>query len=127
MGESRKYDITVTVQPQYLADQSDEAASRYVFAYHVSIINTGTEPAQLLTRHWIINEAGGKTQEVRGQGVVGEQPRLQPGESFEYHSGVALSSPVGTMRGSYHFVAEDGSPFDATISEFVLSVPRVLH
>lgn len=127
MGESRKYDITVTVRPQYLAEQSDETAGRYVFAYHVSIINTGTEPAQLLTRHWIINEADGKTQEVRGQGVVGEQPRLRPGESFEYHSGVALNSPVGTMRGSYHFVGEDGSAFDAPIEEFVLSVPRILH
>ncbi|QNM98247.1 Co2+/Mg2+ efflux protein ApaG [Chitinimonas koreensis] len=127
MGESRKYDITVTVQPQYLEDQSDEAAGRYVFAYHIGILNSGSVPAQLLSRHWIITEAAGSVQEVRGQGVVGEQPQLKPGDSFSYTSGVALSTPVGTMRGSYQFMAEDGTAFEAEIAEFVLSVPRVLH
>lgn len=127
MGESRKYDITVTVQPQYLEDQSDEAAGRYVFAYHIGILNSGSVPAQLLSRHWIITEAAGSVQEVRGQGVVGEQPQLKPGDSFAYTSGVALSTPVGTMRGSYQFMADDGTAFEAEIAEFVLSVPRVLH
>ncbi|WP_269533283.1 Co2+/Mg2+ efflux protein ApaG [Chitinimonas sp. BJYL2] len=127
MGESRKHHITVTVQTRFVPDQSDEADSRFVFAYEVTIVNTGTERAQLQTRHWIITEADGKVQEVRGQGVVGEQPRLAPGEGFQYTSGVAISSPVGTMRGSYQFVADDGTRFDAPIDEFVLSVPRVLH
>ncbi|MDN3576084.1 Co2+/Mg2+ efflux protein ApaG [Chitinimonas viridis] len=127
MGESRKYDITVTVQTQFLADQSDEDANRHVFAYHISIVNTGTVAAQLLTRHWVITEADGKVQEVRGQGVVGEQPSLQPGQAYGYTSGVALSSPVGTMHGSYQFRAEDGECFDAVVDQFVLSVPRVLH
>ncbi|QDQ25250.1 Co2+/Mg2+ efflux protein ApaG [Chitinimonas arctica] len=127
MGESRKYDITVTVQTQYLAEQSDEDANRHVFAYHISIVNTGSVAAQLLTRHWIISEADGKTQEVRGQGVVGEQPQLKPGEAFAYTSGVALSSPVGTMHGSYQFRADDGQSFDAPVESFVLSVPRILH
>jgi len=127
MGELTKYDVSVTVMPQYLPDQSDEAAGRFVFAYHVTIVNTGSVTAQLLNRHWIISEGGGKEQEVKGQGVIGEQPTLSPGEGFEYVSGVALSSPVGTMRGSYQFMAEDGTSFDAPIDEFVLSVPRTLH
>lgn len=127
MADTRKYDITVTVQPQYVPDQSDEAASRYVFAYRVTMINTGSVGAKLLTRHWIINDSDGQEQEVRGQGVVGEQPQLKPGEAFEYMSGVAIASPVGTMRGTYQFIADDGSTFDAEIDQFVLSVPRVLH
>ncbi|SFZ79346.1 Co2+/Mg2+ efflux protein ApaG [Chitinimonas taiwanensis] len=127
MGESRKYEISVSVSSRFLPEQSDEAAARFVFAYHVTMVNTGTEAAQLLTRHWLITEADGKVQEVRGQGVVGEQPTLKPGEAFEYTSGVALGSPVGTMRGSYHFVADNGLPFDAEVAQFVLSVPRVLH
>ncbi|PHV13135.1 Co2+/Mg2+ efflux protein ApaG [Chitinimonas sp. BJB300] len=127
MGESRKYDITVTVRTQYLPEQSDETAARFVFAYHITIVNTGTETAQLLTRHWLITEADGKVQEVRGQGVVGEQPTLKPNEAFEYTSGVALGSPVGTMHGSYHFLAANGYSFDAEVEQFVLSVPRILH
>ncbi|MBV8466077.1 MAG: Co2+/Mg2+ efflux protein ApaG [Burkholderiales bacterium] len=127
MGESRKYDISVTVTPQFVPDQSDEAANRFVFAYHVNIVNTGSIAARLLSRHWVISEEDGKEQEVRGQGVVGEQPNLQPGEGFDYVSGVAIGSPVGTMRGSYQFIADDGTAFDAEIDEFVLSVPRVLH
>ena len=127
MGELSKYDVSVTVLPQYLPEQSDETAGRFVFAYHVTIVNTGSVTAQLLNRHWIISEGDGREQEVRGQGVIGEQPTLNPGEGFEYVSGVALSSPVGTMRGSYQFVAADGTSFDAPIDEFVLSVPRTLH
>ncbi|HSD53040.1 MAG TPA: Co2+/Mg2+ efflux protein ApaG [Burkholderiales bacterium] len=122
-----QYEITVTPKTQYLADQSDEAADRYVFAYTITIRNTGAVTAQLVSRHWIITDSNGKVQEVKGLGVVGEQPKLAPGESYEYTSGAAIATPVGTMRGSYQMVAEDGTKFDAPIPEFTLSIPRVLH
>lgn len=127
MAESKKYEIIVKVHTTYLQEQSDEALDRYVFAYTILLANTGTVPAQLISRHWIIADGGGGIQEVRGLGVVGEQPLLKPGDSFEYTSGTAISSPVGSMKGSYQMVAEDGLRFDATIPEFILSVPRVLH
>jgi ApaG protein len=127
MAESRKYHITVTSVTQYLAEQSDEAANRYVFAYTITIENTGTVPAQLISRHWIITDADQSIQEVRGIGVVGEQPLLQPGQKFEYTSGTSIATPVGSMRGSYQMVAEDGEHFEAEIPEFHLSMPRVLH
>ena len=127
MAESKKYEVTVAVATQYLADQSDPSAGRHVFAYTITISNTGTVAAQLISRHWIITDAEGDVQEVRGLGVVGQQPLLQPGQSFEYTSGCALQTAVGTMKGSYQMVADDGLPFDAPISEFVLSMPRVLH
>ena len=127
MAESRKYEIRVDVATEYLADQSDPAASRHVFAYTIGIHNTGTVPAQLISRHWIITDADGGVQEVKGLGVVGHQPLLQPGQSFEYTSGCALTTPVGTMKGSYRMVAEDGTGLDAPIAEFVLSMPRTLH
>ena len=124
---SAQYEITVKPKTQYLADQSDEAADRYVFAYTITILNTGAATAQLLSRHWIITDANGKVQEVKGLGVVGEQPKLKPGESYEYTSGAAIATPVGTMRGTYQMVADDGTKFDAPIPEFTLSIPRVLH
>ncbi|MBK6744128.1 MAG: Co2+/Mg2+ efflux protein ApaG [Hydrogenophilales bacterium] len=127
MAESRKYQITVTPVATYILEQSDEVAGRYVFAYTINIANTGTVPAQLISRHWIIVDAQNQTQEVRGLGVVGEQPMLKPGEHFEYTSGTALTTPMGVMRGSYQMVAEDGEAFEADIPEFTLSVPRVLH
>lgn len=127
MSESSKYDIRVDARTSYLADQSDEAASRFVFAYTITITNTGEVPVQLISRHWIITDANAHTQEVRGLGVVGEQPLLKPGESFEYTSGTAIATVAGTMRGTYQMVAEDGHKFDAAIPEFTLSVPRVLH
>ena len=127
MAEEKHRDITVSAVTQYLQDQSDESAERYVFAYTITIRNTGNVTAQLISRHWIIKDAQGQVQEVRGLGVVGAQPVLRPGESHEYTSGTALSTPVGTMRGSYQMVAEDGSRFEAAIPEFTLSVPRVLH
>ena len=127
MAEHTKYEITVTPRVDYLPDQSDEAASRYVFAYTITISNTGSIPAQLISRHWIITDSDNHVQEVKGLGVVGEQPLIKPGESYEYTSGSAINTPVGTMKGSYQMVAEDGVKFDATIPEFVLSVPRVLH
>lgn len=127
MAEAKKYDIRITVATDYLADQSDPAAERFVFSYTITIANAGNIAAQLISRHWIITDADGRVQEVRGLGVVGNQPLLQPGEQFEYTSGCALNTPVGTMKGSYQMVAEDGTQFDAPIDEFVLSMPRVLH
>jgi ApaG protein len=122
-----QYDVAVTAATQYLADQSDEAGSRYVFAYTITIRNTGSIAAQLVSRHWVITDAQGLVQEVRGLGVVGAQPLLQPGQSYQYTSGASIATPVGTMRGSYQMVAEDGKRFEAPIAEFTLSVPRVLH
>lgn len=127
MAESKKYRVEVQAASRFLPDQSDEAAGRYVFAYTITITNTGTVAAQLVSRHWIITDAENRVQEVRGLGVVGEQPILQPDESYEYTSGTAIATPVGTMTGSYQMVAEDGVTFDAPIPEFTLSVPRVLH
>jgi ApaG protein len=127
MASEQKYSITVTVNVRYIAEQSDEAASRYVFAYSVNIANTGGIAAQLLNRHWVITDGENRVQEVRGPGVVGQQPRIRPGNSYDYTSGTAIATPVGTMRGSYQMIAEDGTVFDAPIPEFTLSVPRVLH
>jgi ApaG protein len=127
MGTEKKHEVSVSAQTQYLADQSDETNNRYVFAYTITIRNTGSVPAQLVSRHWIVTDGLNQAQEVRGLGVVGAQPLLKPGESFEYTSGTAIATPVGTMRGSYRMVAEDGTQFDAPIPEFTLSVPRVLH
>ncbi len=127
MADSKKYEVQVETAVAFLPDQSDEKGERYVFAYTITISNTGTVPAQLISRHWIITDATGQVQEVRGLGVVGEQPLLRPGESFEYTSGTHLATPVGTMHGSYQMVAEDGTRFEAPVAEFILSVPRVLH
>ena len=127
MESAKKYDVSVSATTQYIADQSDEAKDRFVFAYTITIRNSGTLPAQLISRHWIITDAHNQVQEVRGLGVVGAQPLLKPGEKFEYTSGTSLATPVGTMSGSYQMVAEDGTQFDAPIAEFTLSVPRVLH
>jgi len=127
MASEKRYEVSVSPAVQYLAGQSDEKAGRYVFAYTITIRNTGSVTAQLISRHWIITDSQGLVQEVRGLGVVGAQPVLRPGESHEYTSGTAIATPVGTMRGSYQMVAEDGTRFDAPIPEFTLSVPRVLH
>jgi ApaG protein len=127
MAAEKRYEVSVSSQTQYVPEQSDEQSSRYVFAYTITIRNVGSVPAQLISRHWIITDARSQVQEVRGLGVVGAQPLLKPGESFEYTSGTAIATSVGTMRGSYQMVAEDGTRFDASIPEFTLSVPRVLH
>ena len=127
VAQEKNYDIAVSAAMQYLADQSDEANGRYVFAYTMTIRNTGSVAAQLISRHWVITDAQGLVQEVRGLGVVGSQPLLQPGERFEYTSGASIATPVGTMRGSYQMVAADGTRFEAAIPEFTLSVPRILH
>jgi ApaG protein len=123
----RKYDIQVSARTAFIPEQSDLENGRYVFAYTITITNAGNVPAQLVSRHWIITDANNQVQEVRGLGVVGEQPLLRPNESFQYTSGTAIATPVGTMRGSYQMVAEDGAQFDAPIPEFTLSMPRVLH
>jgi ApaG protein len=127
MSDSNRYEITVLPKAQYVADQSDPDRQHYVFAYTIRITNTGTIAAKLLSRHWVITDADARVQEVRGEGVVGQQPLIRPGESFEYTSGTALATAVGTMRGSYRMVAEDGQPFDAPIPQFTLSAPRTLH
>lgn len=127
MNEPKKYAIDVTAQAFYLPEQSDEDNDQYVFAYSIRIFNTGLVSAKVVSRHWIITDSDNQVQEVRGMGVVGEQPTIQPGASYEYTSGSSLSTMVGTMRGTYQMVAEDGTKFDAAIPEFTLSVPRVLH
>ncbi|MGE5468826.1 MAG: Co2+/Mg2+ efflux protein ApaG [Ignavibacteria bacterium] len=124
---AKRYEIDVKVNTQYLADQSDPDADRHVFSYTIQITNVGSVAAQLISRHWIITDSEGVEQEVRGLGVVGNQPLLQPGESFEYTSGCALATPVGTMKGSYQMTAEDGYQFDAPVAEFLLAMPRTLH
>ena len=121
------YAIEVQVTPRYLPEQSLPAQNRYVFSYAVRIANVGKKAAQLRTRHWLITDANGKVEEVRGAGVVGEQPMLAPGDSFEYTSGAIIATPVGAMRGSYQMQSVDGTEFDAEIKMFSLSVPRTLH
>jgi ApaG protein len=121
------YSLQVAVKTRYLEDQSDAAEKRYVFAYTITIKNTGSVPSQVISRHWIITDADAHVEEVKGLGVVGHQPLLAPGETFEYTSGSALPTATGSMRGSYFVVAEDGTRFEAPISEFALAVPRALH
>ena len=127
MSSHKHYEFTVVVETAFVPEQSDEAQARYVFAYTITITNSGSIAAQLISRHWLISDANVEVQEVRGLGVVGVQPLLQPGEHFQYTSGSVLATPVGTMHGSYHMTAEDGTQFDAAIPAFTLSMPRVLH
>ena len=127
MLDTNKYYIKVEPSPQFLADQSDPENGRYLFAYTITIVNVGDIPAQLVSRHWIITDGNNEVQEVRGLGVVGKQPMLRPGESFRYTSGTSLTTPIGTMKGTYQMVAEDGTHFDAEIPEFVLAAPHALH
>ncbi len=119
--------IRVDVETSFVAEQSDPERSRFVFSYTITIRNEGTVPARLLARHLIITHANGKVQEVRGDGVVGEQPYLKPGQGFRYSSGATLETPVGVMQGSYEMIAEDGMRFDAPIAPFRLAMPGVLH
>ena len=119
--------IEVHVRTRFLPEQSVPDERRFVFAYTIRIHNAGRVAARLLTRHWVITDDEGKVQEVRGEGVVGEQPWLRPGDDFEYTSGAVLETPLGTMQGSYRMVADDGTEFDAPIASFTLSIPRTLH
>ena len=123
----RLYAIDIDVAARYLDDQSEPEQDRYVFAYTIRIHNSGKLPARLLKRHWIITDANGKTEEVEGDGVVGEQPYLRPGEKFEYTSGAVLETDLGTMRGDYQMLADDGTQFAAAIPPFTLTIPRTLH
>jgi ApaG protein len=119
--------IRVDVATSYVEDQSNPGEGRYVFSYTITIRNEGTQPARLMARHWLITDANGKVQEVVGEGVVGEQPHLQPGQGFRYSSGAILETPVGSMQGRYRMLADDGEQFDAPIAPFRLAMPGVLH
>jgi ApaG protein len=127
LKESHDAHIDVDVITQYIEEQSSPEENRFVFSYTITIRNTGTLAAKLLTRHWIINDANGNVQEVHGEGVVGEQPYLRPKESFEYTSGTVIETPVGSMEGSYQMVTDNGFAFDANIPAFTLSLPNALH
>ena len=127
MEDGFKSDFDVEVETQYIESESEPAKSRYVFAYTVTILNQGTLPAQLLSRHWVITDANGKVQEVKGKGVVGEQPHLRPGEGFQYTSGAMLETSMGTMTGKYKMINDNGEEFYTQIPDFLLTVPRVLH
>ncbi|UCG71779.1 MAG: Co2+/Mg2+ efflux protein ApaG [Chromatiales bacterium] len=120
-------EIRIEVQTAYLPDQSEPEESRYLFSYTISIHNEGALPAQLLTRRWLITDANGKVQEVRGDGVVGEQPKIPPGKMHRYSSGAVLETPVGTMEGSYGMISDDGDQFEAAIPRFRLAVPGILN
>ena len=127
MERRNAYALDIDVATRYLDDQSEPEQDRYVFAYTINIRNSGTVAARLVSRHWVITDANGKVQEVRGEGVVGEQPWLRPGESFVYTSGSVLETALGTMEGSYAMVADDGTHFEAPVAAFRLAVPRTLH
>jgi len=125
--EKKQCDIRIQVATSYVDDESEPEFDRYVFAYTITISNSGEVPAQLISRHWIITDANGKVQEVNGDGVVGEQPKLKPGEKFRYSSGAVLETPVGAMQGLYRMQADGGVGFDALIAPFTLAVPGLLH
>ncbi|MCK5002578.1 MAG: Co2+/Mg2+ efflux protein ApaG [Gammaproteobacteria bacterium] len=119
--------INIEILPTYIAEQSDPSSDHYVFSYTVTIRNEGKKSARLLTRHWVITDGDGQVQEVRGEGVIGEQPHLSPGEDFKYTSGTFMNTPVGTMRGSYQMITDSGETFEAEIPNFTLAVPNTLH
>jgi len=125
MSERNK--IIVETAPQYIASQSSPKEDRYVFAYTITITNAGIIPAKLLSRHWLITDSNGKIQEIKGEGVIGEQPYLKPGESFRYSSGAMIETPVGVMQGKYLLISDNGENFKAPIPKFTLSIPRTLH
>lgn len=127
MSAKKTHDISVSVMTQFIDEQSMPQDGRYVFSYTVTIHNRGSIGARLLSRHWIITDGNGEVREVQGDGVVGEQPQMRPGEGYEYTSGAVLETAVGTMHGSYQMVSDDGTHFDAEIPSFVLSIPRTLH
>lgn len=124
---SEKNKIIVEAKPQFIESQSSPKENRYVFSYTITITNAGINAAQLRTRHWLITDANGHVQEVNGDGVIGEQPLINPGESFRYTSGAVLETSVGVMQGKYTMYSDDGENFDAPIPQFTLSIPRVLH
>jgi len=127
VAHDRKYDVRVTASSRYLPEQSSPEHGVYAFAYTMTITNAGDVPSQLISRHWTIEDANGRTREITGLGVIGHQPLLKPGQSFEYTSGSQIETPSGRMHGRYFFVAEDGTRFEAPIDPFELSMPRTLH
>ena len=127
MNKPSFYNIAVHVETQYIEAESRPQQNFYIFAYHITITNKGDIAAKLLTRHWIITDSNGRVQEVKGDGVIGKQPYLQPNESFRYTSGTMMETPVGTMEGSYQMVTDNGEKFDAEIPAFVLALPNMLH
>lgn len=127
MSDTVTRGVRITVQPHYLPDQSNPTEGHYLFAYHVVIRNEGAQLAQLISRHWVITNGEGRVEEVRGTGVVGHQPRLEPGKTFEYTSGCPLDTPVGTMHGDFQMVLENGEAFDARIAPFRLAIPGILN
>ena len=127
MSDEKDYNISVSVDSQYIEAESNPEANRFVFAYTVKIENHGDIGAKLISRHWVITDANNRTQEVKGKGVVGEQPYLKPGESFEYTSGTMMETPVGSMQGSYQMIANDEHNFDAIIAPFTLALPKILN
>ena len=127
MPDNPAYKLQIQAQARFLDEQSKPEDDRYVFAYTIAIVNAGKVPARLLARHWVIVDANGKVEEVRGDGVVGEQPWMRPGDRYEYTSGAVLETAIGTMHGSYRMLADDGTEFEAEIPRFSLSVPRTLH
>ena len=127
MIDNLSYNIKVDVQTKYLPDESDPESDRFAFSYTITIHNRGTRPTVLLSRHWKITNAAGETKEVKGKGVIGEQPQLRPGESFRYTSGAIINTPIGIMAGSYTMLADDGIQFEADIPAFRLAVPEVVH
>lgn len=127
MSEAVTRGVRVLVRSEFVPQRSEPEANNYFFAYHITIRNEGMEPIRLISRHWIIADSSGKEQEVRGLGVVGQQPRLEPGETFDYTSACPLATPVGSMRGTYQMVTDTGETFDAVIAPFTLAVPGVLN
>ncbi len=127
MAADKKHEIRIASRSRYLPEQSNPEQGVYAFAYTVTITNAGAVPTQLISRHWVIQDANGRVKEVKGLGVVGHQPLLRPGQTFEYTSGSQIDTPSGKMHGSYFFVAEDGERFDQQIESFDLSMPRILH
>lgn len=127
MDETPEYTLEIQIATRYLDEESEPEREHFVFAYTIRIRNLGRLPAQLLSRHWVITDGNGKVEEVRGEGVVGQQPRIEPGEQFEYTSGAVLETAVGSMQGRYDMVGDDGTRFDAEIPPFTLAAPRTLH
>ncbi|MBL4712860.1 MAG: Co2+/Mg2+ efflux protein ApaG [Gammaproteobacteria bacterium] len=127
MADNSMNKIDIKVQPAYIAEQSDPKNNLFVFSYTVTIQNNGSIPAKLLTRHWVITDGDGQVQEIKGDGVIGEQPHLQPGEGFQYTSGTFMNTPYGTMEGSYQMISDSGEKFDAEIPTFQLAAPNTLH
>ena len=127
MVDKKKYNVDITVETAYIDTQSSPILHQYVFSYTISITNTGTIPTKLLRRHWLVTNSEGKIFEVEGEGVVGEQPKIKPGETYQYTSGTVLDTPVGTMEGAYQMIAEDGSQLEVTIPPFMLAMPKQLH